>query len=193
MTHTTNSLRYAGTAIAAALAITSTRGFAQDSAAPFPTPPPVAPAPEIVVPDIPVPAAPEPTLVLPTEPLEPVTADDAAVESPTTEAQPVPARTRITPSTERAAPAPAPMMASPAPAAPAPAPAPKAESKGLSLFGRYRALTKKSEEAPRMDSAPKVEKASPAINISVGPADRMVSSQSDEELEIPAFLRRQAN
>ncbi len=89
-----------------------------------------------------------------------------------------------------------PKAAAPAPAPVAPAPAPaKAEGSRLSLFSRYRSLTaKKPEEAPRAAAEPmKVEKTSPAINISVGPADRMVSSQSDDELEIPAFLRRQAN
>ncbi|MBL8630338.1 MAG: cell division protein FtsZ [Rhodospirillaceae bacterium] len=82
----------------------------------------------------------------------------------------------------------------PAPAAPAPAPA-KAEGSRLSLFSRYRNLTaKKVDETPKAVTEPmKVEKASPAINIAVGPSDRMVSSQSDDELEIPAFLRRQAN
>lgn len=61
MTNTTQSIRYAGTAIAAVLAIGSTQGFAQDAAAPFPA----APEPAIVVPDIP--AASPPTAVLPPE------------------------------------------------------------------------------------------------------------------------------
>jgi cell division protein FtsZ len=86
-----------------------------------------------------------------------------------------------------------PKAAAPAPATPAPAPA-KADGSRLSLFSRYRSLTaKKPEETPKAAEPMKVEKTAPAINISVGPADRMVSSQSDDELEIPAFLRRQAN
>jgi cell division protein FtsZ len=91
----------------------------------------------------------------------------------------------------------APVMGGPAPAA-APAPAAKAEPGRIRLFDRYRSLTAK----------PKVEDAAPApqpqanvqrpmsgggLNISMSPADRPVASHSEDELEIPAFLRRQAN
>ena len=106
------------------------------------------------------------------------------------------------------------------PAAPPPkveAPAkPAARSGGarLSLFDKYRSLTSKlrSEPAPAPAPAPAPVAAKPApamaevkvlqpvakvttpgVNISVGPADRPVMSQSEDELEIPAFLRRQAN
>ena len=61
MTQTQHSLRYAGSAIAAALAIASTPSLAQDAAAPFPA----YPEPVIVVPDVPVPVTPQPTVVLP--------------------------------------------------------------------------------------------------------------------------------
>ncbi len=89
-----------------------------------------------------------------------------------------------------AAPAPAPVEAAPAPA-PAPAAAKPAEGR-VSLFGRYRSLTArpKVEEA----KAPEPQAKAPAgLNISVGPMDRPVSSHDEDELEIPAFLRRQAN
>jgi cell division protein FtsZ len=85
-------------------------------------------------------------------------------------------------------------------AAPAPA-ATRAESSGsrISLFQRYRSLTaKKTEDAPKAaEPVAKVEKPASTISVSVGAvsvADRaVVASQDEEELEIPAFLRRQAN
>ena len=86
-----------------------------------------------------------------------------------------------------------------APVAAAPTPAPKAEGGGtrLSLFSRYRSLTSKpkAEEAPKpaLEPQAKAPKLAPAINISVGPSDRPVQVQTEDELEIPAFLRRQAN
>jgi cell division protein FtsZ len=86
-------------------------------------------------------------------------------------------------------PAPAPVQA----AAPAPAPAaPKQESGRVSLFGRYRSLTSR----PKVEEvkAPEPQAKAPAgLNISVGPMDRPISSHDEDELEIPAFLRRQAN
>jgi cell division protein FtsZ len=80
----------------------------------------------------------------------------------------------------------------------APAPAAKPESTGgtrLSLFSRYRSLTaKKAEDAPKvMEAVVRTEKSAATMNISVGPSDRPVASQTEDELEIPAFLRRQAN
>ncbi len=83
-------------------------------------------------------------------------------------------------------------VAAPAPAAPAAA---KVEPARVSLFGRYRSLTaRKPEEAAPAAPQPqaKVEKPS-ALNIAVGPQDRPLSSHDEDELEIPAFLRRQAN
>ncbi len=97
-----------------------------------------------------------------------------------------------------AAPKPAPRIeavmaaAEPAPAAPA---APKGEAARVSLFGRYRSLTaRKPEEAPVAAPQPqaKVEKPG-SLNIAVGPQDRPLSSHDEDELEIPAFRRRQAN
>lgn len=97
------------------------------------------------------------------------------------------------------------------------------ETGKLSLFSRYRSLAKgKPEAAPAAAPAaapqpqpqpqpaplqatepqPKPEakplaKPAPApqsnLAISVNPADRPVTSHDEEELEIPAFLRRQAN
>ncbi len=81
----------------------------------------------------------------------------------------------------------------------APAAIAKPESTGsrLSLFSRYRSLTAKTktDEAPKASVEPQVktERAMPTMNISVGPSDRPVASQTEDELEIPAFLRRQAN
>jgi cell division protein FtsZ len=90
---------------------------------------------------------------------------------------------------QMAEPAPAPVQA----AAPAPAPAaPKQESGRVSLFGRYRSLTSR----PKVEEvkAPEPQAKAPAgLNISVGPMDRPISSHDEDELEIPAFLRRQAN
>ena len=92
-----------------------------------------------------------------------------------------------------------PVMGGPAVSAPAPAPA-KAEPPRVRLFDRYRSLTAKPKveeaAAPAPQPQAKVERPSSGMggmNISVGPADRPVSSHSEDELEIPAFLRRQAN
>ena len=70
---------------------------------------------------------------------------------------------------------------------------PRQEPNRIRLFDRYRSLTAK----PRVEEAPaapqpqaKVER---GLNISVGPQDRPIASHSEDELEIPAFLRRQAN
>lgn len=88
---------------------------------------------------------------------------------------------------------------------------PKTESGKLSLFSRYRSLTKSKPEnqaakpepqEPKVETAPKpaaAPLAKPAaapqasVAISVNPADRTVTSHDEDELEIPAFLRRQAN
>jgi hypothetical protein len=89
--------------------------------------------------------------------------------------------------------------AKPAAAQPAPTPAVKSEGGSrLSLFARYRSLATKakSDEAPKAAAEPqaKVDKMpTPAHTISVSSADRTVQAQSEDELEIPAFLRRQAN
>jgi cell division protein FtsZ len=82
--------------------------------------------------------------------------------------------------------------AAPAPVPPAPAPAAPKQEGRVSLFGRYRSLTSR----PKVEEtrAPEPQAKSPAgLNISVGPMDRPISSHDEDELEIPAFLRRQAN
>lgn len=102
MTKRTQSLRYAGSAIAAALALASTSSLAQDAAAPFQP----APEPVIVIPDLPAPAAPEPTTVLPTTQPETVQ-PSPSVETPEPQAAPAPVatttRTRVTTTTTRTA------------------------------------------------------------------------------------------
>ena len=68
------------------------------------------------------------------------------------------------------------------------------EGSRVSLFGKYRSMTSRpKEEAVRAPEPMKVERQAPALNISVGPQDRPMSSHDEDELEIPAFLRRQAN
>jgi hypothetical protein len=115
MTHRTHSLRYAGSAIAAALALLSTPSLAQDPAAQFPAAPPPAPVPEIVVPEIPVPEAPEPTVVLPAEaPAEPA---PEATESEVAPPAPV-TRTRAAAPSERPTAVPATPVATTEPAIP---------------------------------------------------------------------------
>ena len=106
---------------------------------------------------------------------------------------PVEPRMAKAPSLPLGEPTPRPMaVATPAPA-PAPVPeAPKAEGR-LNLFARYRSLTapRKPEPAP----APEIEaKERTGMAISMAPQDRgSVTSHDEDELEIPAFLRRQAN
>lgn len=126
MTNRTQSLRYAGSAIAAALAIASTSSLAQDASAQFPAAPPSAPAPVVVVPDIPASTIPEPTtqstVVVPTN--EPATVQPiptTTVETPEPEAAPAPAatttRTRAAEPAVRAAPEPLTPVAAPEPTA----------------------------------------------------------------------------
>ncbi len=89
-------------------------------------------------------------------------------------------------------PAPKPMAAAPAPA-PAPAPvaeAPKTEGR-LNLFARYRNLTARKPE-PTPAPEPQAKERT-GMAISMAPQDRGVTSHDEDELEIPAFLRRQAN
>lgn len=75
MTEYPLSLRPAGAAIAAVLALSSTSAFAQDIIAP-PTMPAPAPAPTIAVPPMVVaPAAPAPVIVLPAQPAAPTVAE----------------------------------------------------------------------------------------------------------------------
>ncbi len=86
-------------------------------------------------------------------------------------------------------------VAAPAPAAAAPAAA-KADLGRLRLFDRYRSLTarpKVEDAAPAPQPHAKIERPLGGMNISVGPQDRPMTSQTEDELEIPAFLRRQAN
>jgi cell division protein FtsZ len=79
---------------------------------------------------------------------------------------------------------------------PAPAPAMKTEQPArVRLFDRYRSLTArpKVEETPAA-AQPQANIQKPnGMNITVGPQDRPVTSHTEDELEIPAFLRRQAN
>jgi cell division protein FtsZ len=91
--------------------------------------------------------------------------------------------------------APEPVMAAPEVPMEAPQPAARPEPSRVSLFGKYRSMTSrpKVEEAVRAPEPMKVERQAPALNISVGPQDRPMSSHDENELEIPAFLRRQAN
>ena len=92
--------------------------------------------------------------------------------------------------------APGPVMEMPeASVAPAPQPVARPEPSRVSLFGKYRSMTSrpKAEEQVRAPEPMKVERQAPALNISVGPQDRTLSSHDEDELEIPAFLRRQAN
>jgi cell division protein FtsZ len=91
------------------------------------------------------------------------------------------AEARLEPRLEMPLESKAPAAPQAAPAAPAPA---KTEASRLGLFGRYRGL------AATPQPQAKVER---GLSISVGPQDRPVTSHSDDELEIPAFLRRQAN
>ena len=91
--------------------------------------------------------------------------------------------------------APEPVMAAPAPMAAAPAAA-KVDPGRIRLFDRYRSLTarpKVEDAAPAPQPQAKIERPMGGMNISVGPQDRPVTSHSEDELEIPAFLRRQAN
>jgi cell division protein FtsZ len=76
--------------------------------------------------------------------------------------------------------------AEPSLAAPAPA---KAETGRIRLFDRYRSLTSR----PKAEAAPQPQAKVERPGITVTPQDRPVTSHSDDELEIPAFLRRQAN
>ncbi|MEQ8509949.1 MAG: cell division protein FtsZ [Rhodospirillaceae bacterium] len=85
--------------------------------------------------------------------------------------------------------------------------APKQEGGKLSLFSRYRSLAKGKPESEVQATAPAAPEPKPLaktiarpeptpqsnLAISVNPADRPVTSHDEEELEIPAFLRRQAN
>ena len=100
------------------------------------------------------------------------------------------------------------------PLATAKAPEAKSESKPFSLFSRARNLAKGKPETdtsepleqpkpataempepkPALTATPAAAAApQPSLAISVNPSDRPVTSHDEDELEIPAFLRRQAN
>jgi cell division protein FtsZ len=84
-------------------------------------------------------------------------------------------------------------VSEPTPVAAAPVPAPKPETGRVSLFGRYRSLTSRPKVDEVKAAEPQARQPS-GLNISVGPMDRpTMSSHDEDELEIPAFLRRQAN
>ncbi|MBI3515454.1 MAG: cell division protein FtsZ, partial [Proteobacteria bacterium] len=103
------------------------------------------------------------------------------------------------------APAPAPAMAAPADARPAPAAPPQAEKpRAPSLFERVTGAAgrrAKAEAAAARPAEPSLRPAPAAVapnaQASLGqvdPTDRLASSQpADDLLDIPAFLRRQAN
>jgi hypothetical protein len=129
MTNRTQSLRYAGSAIAAALALASTPSFAQDAAVPFQP----APEPVIVIPEIPTAAPARPTIVVPPVQSETVQPVPTASAEPEPQAAPAPAatatRTRAATPAARTAPEPAPRVVTPQPAAAEPVailPAPSA-------------------------------------------------------------------
>jgi len=84
-------------------------------------------------------------------------------------------------------------LAAPPTVAAAPA---KADPGRIRLFDRYRSLTArpKVEEAPAAPQPQaKVDRPQAGMSTFVNPQDRPVTSHSEDELEIPAFLRRQAN
>ena len=94
----------------------------------------------------------------------------------------------------------------PKPAAAQPEPEARPEGSKLSLFSRSFGLGRaKPEEAPKQAEVkqpevkqtqaptPVTQTAQGNLKINVEPDDRPVSSQQEDELEIPAFLRRQAN
>ena len=105
MIHTPHSLRLAGTALAAVLAIASTPSLAQDAAAPLP----ISPEPVVVAPATPTPVAPEPVMVQqPTVQPLPEPVPEASAPPPAREPAEAPvsrARTAAPPA-ERDAPAP---------------------------------------------------------------------------------------
>ncbi|MBD24304.1 MAG: cell division protein FtsZ [Candidatus Marinimicrobia bacterium] len=76
----------------------------------------------------------------------------------------------------------------------------KPDNGRVSLFSRYRSLTSKpkaegmpsTKESQGSEPQAKIDKHG-TLNISVGPQDRVGMSHDEGELEIPAFLRRQAN
>jgi cell division protein FtsZ len=82
-------------------------------------------------------------------------------------------------------------------ASPAPAPAAEAPAKPegrLSLFTRYRSLTARKDPTPAKAPEVQAKVERPGLAISMTPQDRAgVASHDEDELEIPAFLRRQAN
>jgi cell division protein FtsZ len=91
------------------------------------------------------------------------------------------------PAAKVAAPAPAPVVTE------APAEAPKPEGR-LSLFSRYRSLTTKPKAEPVVENTTETRVERPSFAVAVNPTDRAgVTSHDEDELEIPAFLRRQAN
>ena len=92
------------------------------------------------------------------------------------------------PAEPKAAPAPELSLAAPAAAA-----GPKVDPGRIRLFDRYRSLTAKPKVEQSVPPAPQPQAKVERPGITVTPQDRPVTSHSDDELEIPAFLRRQAN
>lgn len=132
-------------------------------------------------------------------PMVPRPAPASEVSAPTLPLTPAPTPAPMPRPAASAPPAPAP--AAKAPDAPAPsaevAPEAKQDSGRVSLFSRYRNLTSKPKaeevsETRAPEPQAKVDKPG-TMNISVGAQDRIGGEHDEEELEIPAFLRRQAN
>jgi hypothetical protein len=66
----------------------------------------------------------------------------------------------------------------------------KPRSRGPSLFERVTGVARRA--APEPEPAPRMAAAQPRFG-ALDPADRLGPSKDDELLDIPAFLRRQAN
>ncbi len=131
-------------------------------------------------------AAPPRMAPIPAERLRDIFIPKAPIEPRSTEYKPM--ETKMDTRVE------APAEATPPAAASSESAIAKPEGARVSLFGRYRSLTSRPKDetgAPAPQA--KVERPMPALNVSVGPSDRPVSSHDEDELEIPAFLRRQAN
>jgi len=149
----------------------------------------------------PAPAAPEPTMA---EKLAARAADHAqAMAASQSDAEAKPAVVEAQERLEReigaataSAPTPAPHAEEPAPA-PEPTPEPAPKRRGLSLFGR-RAKPAQEERPDPLSSRIADSKPQPTVRPAPRPAAStggdLFGDQLDEsELEIPAFLRRQAN
>jgi cell division protein FtsZ len=128
----------------------------------------------------------------PAAPMVPRQAPAPEISAPTLPLTPAPA-----PETRPAASAPSAPMAEASAMAPDKSTQSQPESGRVSLFSRYRSLTSKpkAEEASE-NRAPEPEAKDDkpgTMSISVNAQDRIGGGHDENELEIPAFLRRQAN